>query len=180
VGGRRLDLIEELLAEHSKRQAARLARWAGEDPDHFGEVVKVFAGGDPLLTQRASWVIGLCADSVPAYFPRHLRRLLDKLEEPGLHPSAPRSVLRALMRVPLTPTLKGRVVDLSVRCLTAQSSSIAVRCEAMYVLARLAEEYPDLRHEVQLMVAPWERHESPGIRSAVRKILGQPPRGRTC
>jgi hypothetical protein len=174
----RFDLAGELLSEHSKVQAARLAQWAARDPRHFAEVVQIFSGGDPLLTQRSSWIIGLCAESVPGYFPRHLRRLLDTIERPGIHPSGPRNVFRALMRVPLPAALNGRVVDLCIRFLGAQSSTIAVRCEAMYVLARLSGDYPDLRQELILLVTPWEGHESPGIRCAVRKILGRPSRSR--
>jgi|WetSurMetagenome_2_1015567.scaffolds.fasta_scaffold83634_2 hypothetical protein len=174
-GGGSFDLIGELLAEHSKVQAGRIARWAAEDRSNFSAVVKVFAGGDPLLTQRSSWIIGLCADTVPGYFPPHLKVLIDKIDEPGIHPSGPRNVLRALMRVPLPPRLKGRIVDRSARYISSSAAPIAVRCEAMYVLARLAEDYPELRQELHLLAAPWERHESPGIRSAVRRILGRKP-----
>lgn len=170
----RFDLVEELLSEHSKAQAARIARWAAADSRRFTEVVRVFTGGEPLLVQRSAWIIGLCADTVPEYYPRHLRRLLDAIERPGIHPSGPRNVFRALMRVPLPAALRGRIVDICVRFLSASASPVAIRCEAMYVLARLAHDHPDLQQELRLLVTPWEGHDSGGIRSAVRKILGRP------
>jgi hypothetical protein len=167
------DLAGELLAEHSRAQAGRIARWAAEDRKHFAAVVHLFAGEDPLLTQRSSWVIGLCADTVPEYFPPYLRILIGAIDRPDIHPAGPRNVLRALMRVPIAPALKGRVLDLSERYLASSAAPIAIRCEAMYVIARLAGDYPELLRELQLQATPWERHESPAIRSAVRTILGR-------
>jgi hypothetical protein len=169
------DLIGELLAEHSRLQAARIARWAAGDPRHFCLLVDVFAGPDPLLTRRSAWVIGLCSDSAPELIPPHLRTLLRKIEQPGLHDAAPRNILRALMKVPIPDSLIGRIVNLCTRFLSASNSAIAVRCEALYVLARVAKKYPDLRQELRLLAVRWEHHESPGIRAAVRKILAGRP-----
>ena len=51
-----MDLRAELLEEHSKRQALRVADYIGNDPERFADLMCLFFGNEYRVTQRAAWV----------------------------------------------------------------------------------------------------------------------------
>ncbi|MBM2840584.1 MAG: hypothetical protein HW412_1112 [Bacteroidetes bacterium] len=50
----------EILREHSKRQAVRIATWVGRDKKRFRQLIKLFLEGEYRVTQRSAWIVNSC------------------------------------------------------------------------------------------------------------------------
>jgi len=50
-----MNLRSEILAEHSKAQAAKIVEWIGDSQQRFDELVKLFLHDEYKVMQRAGW-----------------------------------------------------------------------------------------------------------------------------
>ncbi len=70
------NISQALRKEHSKRLTIRIGDYIGEDAIRFKEIVKLVLSGDPLIAQRASWVLGTHGEKFPHLFLPHLSELI--------------------------------------------------------------------------------------------------------
>lgn len=166
-----MNLEEEILKEHSKRNTVRLARWIGTDRRRFGELMGLFLKGEYRVTQRSAWIISQCADAHPGLILPYLDRMLDRMMEPGVHVAVKRNVVRLLQKIDIPRKLTGKVATICFDLLAAQQETVAVRCFSMTVLATIAQQEPDLKNEIRLMIEQQMPWGTAGIRARGRKIL---------
>lgn len=162
---------QALREEHSKQRTLELVEWIGNDAGRFGEMVGLMTGGDPLLEQRASWVISHCGERWPELAKLQLSRLLSNLDRPGLHPAVVRATFRILQSVEIPPELEGRVCGVAMAALGG-ATPVAVKAYAMTVLRRLVDRYPEIEEEVKLLIEEQMSEASPGFRSRARREFG--------
>ena len=80
-----MDLEKEILREHSKHQAVRIAKWIGSDKRRFGELMDLFLKGEYRVTQRAAWIVKHCGDEHAGLVYPYLNEMIDRMLEPGVH-----------------------------------------------------------------------------------------------
>ena len=80
-----MDLQKEILKEHSKAQAHKLAGYVGNNPSRFKFLVEVYLAGPYRVTQRAAWPLSICAERHPDLIIPHLKKLLNFLSKPCIH-----------------------------------------------------------------------------------------------
>lgn len=170
-----MDPGEQLLVEHSRRNTDRIVRWIGADATRLARLMKVFLGKDPLLTQRAAWVVGAYADVHPALLEPWLGKMLTKMKEPGVHNAVPRNVVRVLQFVEIPPRLLGRVAAVCFDELTSGTSPVAVKALAMTVLGRIARREPDLAREVRLVIERQLPYGPGSFVARARRVLKEIP-----
>jgi hypothetical protein len=85
-----MDLESEILKEHSRRQAERIASWVGGDRRRLDRLVKLFLSGEYRVTQRAAWPISICADRYPAMIRLYIPQLVRRMQDPGVHDAVKR------------------------------------------------------------------------------------------
>lgn len=166
-----MNLEEELLKEHSRRQAEFIAGWVGTRPERIRALMKVFLQGDPLLTQRSAWVVGILGDTSPRLLQPYWGKLLRRIQEPGIHDAARRNVVRALQFVSIPPHLLGTVTTVCFDALSDRHTPIAVRVCAMSVLARIAENKPELGRELRIIIEQHLPYEGPAFSARARRVL---------
>jgi hypothetical protein len=166
-----VELESEILREHSKRQALRIAGWVGKDQERFRHLLGLFLHGDRMTAQRAAWIVGLCAEDHPELVRPYLKQLVARMREPGVHGAVKRNVVRILQTAEIPRELLGTVATLCFGYLGSASEPIAVRAFSMTVLARIAEREPDLKSELRLVIEQHLPYGSPGIRAHARKVL---------
>lgn len=166
-----MDLETEILREHSKRQALRIASWVGHDRRRFRRLMELFLKGDRLITQRSAWVVGICADNHPELVRPHLKPLVKKMQEPGVHDAVKRNVVRILQTADIPNDLLGTVATLCFEYLGSVNEPIAVRAFSMTVLAKIAQREPDLMRELRLVIEQQLPYGSAGIRARARRVL---------
>jgi hypothetical protein len=162
---------QALREEHSKQRTSELVEWVGDDAGRFAEIVDLMTGGDPLLEQRAAWVVGHCGEQRPALVPPELPRLLDNLDRSGLHDAVVRATFRILQFAEIPPPMEGRVCGLAMAALGG-AVPVAVKAYAMTVLRRLVDRYPEIEEEVKLLIGEQLPDAKPGFRARARIEFG--------
>ncbi len=166
-----MDIEKELLREHSRRQVDRIARWIGNDQRRFRKLLNLFLGKEYRVTQRAAWVLSICADRHPALVRPHLRKMIAKMEKPDVHEAVRRNVVRILQEIDIPRGLLGRAATLCFGYLASGDASIAVKANSMTVLANIAAVEPDLGGELRLVIEQQLPYASAGFRARARKVL---------
>ena len=165
-----MNLEGEILREHSRRQAERIATWVGDDRRRFRNLMTFFLHGEPLVTHRAAWAVGICADRNPGLVRPYLRSMLDKMQRPDSHDAVKRNVVRMLQNVEIPSELLGKVATICFDYLSDNDAPVAVKCCSMTVIARLAENEPDLLRELRLLVEQQLPFSTAGFQARARKL----------
>jgi len=168
-----MHLREEILKEHSKRQANKIVRWVGDDQEKFDELVGLFLKGEYRVTQRAGWPLSNIVIAYPKLISKHLKKLLLNLDHPNLHNAVLRNTLRLLQFVNIPKSLHGLAAETCFRLLNDKKQPVAIHVFSMSVLGNLCMDYPELKQELQLSIEEQLPYGSAGFRSRARKVLKQ-------
>ncbi len=166
-----MDLRAEILREHSKPQALRIANWIGTDQQRFDQLIELFLNDHHRVAQRAAWILGFSAEAHPQLILPHLKSLLKNLQKPGIHDAVKRNALRIVALLELPDALMGLAADICFDFLANPKEPVAIRVHAMQVLYNISLKEPDLADELCLLIEDGMHHGSAGFRSRGRKIL---------
>jgi hypothetical protein len=168
-----MNLKTEILREHSKRQAVKIANWIGPDKRRFKQLMGLFLKGEYRVTQRSAWIVGCCANRYPFLITPWLGAMIKRMQEPGVHPAVKRNVVRILQFVEIPKPLLGTVVSLCFGYLGSPSEPIAVRALSMTVLLNASQKEPELKNELQSMIEQMLPNAEPAIRARARHVMKQ-------
>ena len=76
-----MNLAEEILKEHSKKQCDKIVKWIGSDRNKFNELFNLFLNGDNRTTQRAAWPLSYSAVIHPEFMNNNFERLINNLKK---------------------------------------------------------------------------------------------------
>jgi hypothetical protein len=168
-----MDLETEILKEHSRRHADRIATWVGNDRKRLSQLMKLLLTGEYIVTQRAAWAVGICSDRHPEMIKPYLRRMVSRMQEPGVHDAVKRNVVRILQTADIPRNLLGTVASVCFEYLSDPYASIAVRACSMTVLARIAQQEPDIARELRLVIEQHLPYGTGAFQSRARQVLRQ-------
>ena len=166
-----MDVRQELMAIHSKRQAMAIVEFIGDDAQRFAELMKLFFAGEYRLTQRAAWPMNYCAERRPELIHPYLPKLLDCLERDDVHDAVKRNVVRLLQYIEIPRRLMGKVYAICVDLVNDAYEPVAARAFALTVAARIAKSEPDLMKELRLIVRKHLPHTTAAFQKRAREIL---------
>ena len=166
-----MNILQEVLKEHSKAMCNRVVNYVGGDPDHFEDLVSTFLKGPYRVTQRAGWPLSYCVEAHPELIKPHLKRLIQNLETPGIHVSVKRNTIRFLQFIPIPVKLQGTVAAICFDFLSDPKETIAVKVFSMTVLANIAREQPDIRKELKIIIEDQLPFGSAGFVNRANKVL---------
>jgi len=162
-------LDEQLLVEMSRRNTEMIARYIGNDPKLFKEVVDlVFAGKQPLAL-RASWVLSVVTDKYPGLLEPYITEIISSLEKFD-HPGIRRNLLRYIASNNVPEEEDGLIYDICCRYILSRSEPPANKVHAMQIVFNIAQKEPELKREVRLVFEGLKDHESVAINSRLRKL----------
>jgi hypothetical protein len=167
-----MNISERLLAELSRKNTDYIAHYIGSDQQKFEELMELLFNGTPPIPQRAAWVVSTIADKYPQLCIPYLQRIIVRLEDfehTGIH----RCLLRFLAETDIPEPLQGQLYDICYKWLVNKHTPIAVKVHCMQILYNIAENEPDLQHELRLIVEELTHHESPAILSRSRYLMGK-------
>lgn len=166
-----MNVKTELLKEHSKRQAARIARYACQNLTNFKELLKCYSSDDYILAQRAAWSIGMAGKQSPELVLTHLPYLVDVLFRKDVHPAVIRNSVAILERIEIPKQFQGKVMQACFKFLEDHSTPGAIKAYSMTTLFNLSLQYPEILGELKSVIeSRWEQ-ETPAFKSRGRKIL---------
>ena len=163
-----MNIVQEVLREHSKAMCDRVVNFVGKDPKRFGELVNAFLKGPYRVTQRAAWPLSYCVEQHPELVKPHLRKIIVNLNTPVLHHAVKRNTLRLLLFIDIPKSMQGIVVDVSFRFLSDPKEPIAVKVFSMEVLSKMAQLQPEIGRELKLIIEDQLPYAGPAFLSRAR------------
>lgn len=150
-----------------------IGNWVGSNPLRFKQLMELFLRGNYRVTQRSAWIISYCADHHPGLITPWLSAMVKKMKEPGVHDAVPRNVVRILQRIDIPRPILGAVMTQCFDYLASRDYPIAVRANAMSVLANISRKEPAIRKELRAMIEQMMPQGGRGLLSRSRKVLRQ-------
>lgn len=166
-----MDIEQELLREHSKAQALKIAAWIGTDSRRLDLLMELVLTGERVIAQRGAWVVGIIGDMHPVLLRPFLKKMIAKMKEPCVHAAVKRNFMRILQEMEIPRNLLGAVTNLCFDLLTSHKETIAVKVFSMTVIANIAQQEPGLEKELHIIVERQLPQAGPGFRSRAKKIL---------
>jgi hypothetical protein len=167
-----MDLRAELLNNQSKEDAAKIVAWVGKDKARLKQLVDIFLHDEYRASQCAGWPLGDVGKIYPELFEPYIPEMLKRMNEPGVHGSVKRNVVRILQYVDVPEKHQGIVMNACFELLADPKEAIAVRVFSMTVLDNLSKVYPDIRQELLAIIKDELEHEpSAAFRSRAEKVL---------
>lgn len=163
-------LSEDLTRDFSKRHTVMLAKEIGEDQGRFDELISIMISANPLTAPRAAWVASHCSDMHPWLVQKHLKQLIENLQNPVLD-AVKRNSLRMIRSIEIPENMMGLTADVCFKFLYSTKEPIAVKVYAMDVLFGIIKKFPEMKDELKIAITDQMPFGSAGFRSKGRKIL---------
>ena len=168
-----MNILYEILKEHSKKQSLKIAAYIGNNPTRFAVLMKLFLFGEYRVVQRAAWVVSFCSEKHPALIKPWLKKLVLNLQKPGLPKAVKRNTLRVMQFINIPKPLQGKTVDICFKFLANPTEAIAVKVFAITVLFNISKSEPYIQNELKLLIEENLVFVSYGLKSRGNKILKQ-------
>jgi len=166
-----MDIREEVLREHSKKQVLKIAAWIGNDEDRFRQFLFIFLNDEYRVVQRISWVLSAVAEAQPKLVEKNIGRIVKKLDEKNIHVAVKRNVVRVLQFLNIPVKHRAKVFDHCINYIADPNETIAVRCFAMSVASKIAKQYPELLGELEQTINLLIKDSTPGLKARAKMVL---------
>ena len=169
-----MNLRTEILKENSKANSIRITSWIGNDPLKFDQLVQLFLNDEYRVVQRAAGMISKIAEQHPNLLQPYLTQLIKKANEANIPAAVKRNVVRLMQFIEIPADVQGEAMELCFKLLSEPAETVAVHCFSMVVLFNLSKIYPDIKHELKMVIEDHMRHEvTAGFLSRAKKVLAQ-------
>lgn len=148
---RKAYLVQQIKLEHSKVQKDAVLEWIGTDDERLKAFVEVYFNGDPIVGQRAAYVMGWLGTAHQHILAPHYPRMIAEMDQ-KLHPARRRNVLRLFETVEIPEAIEMDLMDKCFAFIQNPQEPGAVRAFAITVLSRLVEPYPELQAEAAMVL----------------------------
>ncbi|MDQ2863917.1 MAG: hypothetical protein M3R50_09770 [Bacteroidota bacterium] len=166
-----MNLTEEILKEHSRKQCDKIVSWVREDAGKFNELFNLFLDGEYRITQRAAWPLSYCVIAHPALMKNNFEKFIANLKKPGLHDSIKRNSVRLLQSVDIPQEYEGDVMETCFRYLESANEAVAIKAFSLTVLGTLSKKYPEIIPEIKLLIEDQLPHQTSAFKSSAKMFL---------
>ena len=166
----KLNLKEEIFKDYSKQKVVELSEYIGNDKARFAELMELFFSADYRINQRTSWVVGHCSDLHPELFFPYLEQMIKNLDNP-VHDAVVRNTMRIFQDTEIPEPLMGELADKCFNYLMNPQIPVAIRVFSMTVLYNITLIWPELQHELKVIIEEHLPYGSAGFKSRGKKIL---------
>lgn len=168
-----MDLKREIIKEHSKAMAHKIADYVGHDTRRFKVLFDVYLAGPYRVTQRAAYPMGVCVERYPDLILPHLSHALRFLHTPGIHQAVKRNTLRMLQFIEIPKRFHGQITSICFDYLQSRDEPVAVKAFSITVLAKIIHQEPDLLNELKIIIEDQLPYSSPAFVFRARKLLNE-------
>jgi hypothetical protein len=166
-----MDLRNEILKEHSRKQCDTIVQWIGNNQNKFDLLFDLFIGNEYKIVQRAAWPISYCVEAHPHLINKHFAELIAQLQDINVHDAVKRNTMRLLQHVTIPDEHKGVVMNCAFDFIQNYNEKAAVKAFSLIVLGKLALEYPDIIPEVKTIIEERLQNETPAFKSCAKQFL---------
>ncbi len=119
-------------------------------PEAFEEAIQLSLLDKQPYSWRAAWLLWSCMDDNDPRIQKFLDKIIDSL--PTKQDNQRRDLMAILGRMELDKDSEGRLYDISVEVWQRIDKIPSVRYSALIMIVKIAKKYPELFHEVDLLV----------------------------
>jgi hypothetical protein len=166
-----MHLREELLKEHSVKQAKKIAAWAAVSAENFHVLMECFMDSEYRIAQRAAWSVSKIAETKPALLVPYIEAMVNRLEATDVHPAVIRNTVRVFEKIRVPEPLHGKLMTACFGFLESVNTPVAIKAFSLTILFHLSEQYPDISQELKLLIVEKWDTETAAFKSRGRKIL---------
>jgi hypothetical protein len=166
-----MDLRRTILAEHSKANCNKIVKWVGHSQERFNELFNLFLHSEYRVNQRAAWPLSYCVIAHPNLISPHLAKLVKNLHKPGIHDSIKRNTVRLLQHIDIPKKFHGEVMNTCLHYISTPNEPVAVKAFSLSILQNLSQQYPEIKHEVKLIIEERWPYETAAFRSRAKKFM---------
>jgi hypothetical protein len=166
-----MNLREEILAEHSRKQSLKIAGWIGSDKKRFSLLLDLFLHDQYRVVQRSAWVVSYVGERHPELVELNIKSIVNRLYDDNIHVAVKRNVIRILQYVKIPVSLHAKVINICMLNLADPEETVAVRCFSMTVLANLAKLYPEIKTEIISVLNSRFMGTTPGLKARAKKVI---------
>lgn len=166
-----MNLSQEILKEHSKKQCDKIVDWVGNDKNKFRELFNLFLNGEYRITQRAAWPLSYSAIAHPELMQNNFKKFIANLKKQGLHDSIKRNSVRLLQAVDIPEKYEGEVMEICFQYLASPSEAVAIKAFSLTVLKNLSKKYPEIIPEIRLLIEEQLPHQTAAFRSRAKLFM---------
>ncbi|MEP7171276.1 MAG: hypothetical protein ABI855_18050 [Bacteroidota bacterium] len=167
-----MNLREEILKEHSKKQTMKLVKFIGNDAKKFKMLMNLFFNDEYRVVQRSAWVVNNCAENYPELIKPFIKKMIAYLQKP-VHDAVRRNTVRILQFIDIPKNLTGQVATVCFDLLQSKTEPVAVKIFSMTVLAKICKTEPGMKNELRLLIEQQLPYSTAGFLSRAKKILKQ-------
>jgi len=164
---------DEILKEHSKTQALKIAAYACASKKNFKELMQCFMSGEYRLAQRAAWSVSWAAEKNPEMIRPYIKDLVSQMQRTNVHDSVIRNSVRVLELIEIPEEFHGEVMNACFHFIETPSTPAAIKAFSLTTLFNLSKQYPEIRSELKLIIEERWDTETAAFRSRGKKILKQ-------
>ena len=169
-----MDLEKEILIVRSKEQVIKIVKWVGKDKLRFKQLMESFLQGKDPLVKKSAWIISHCVELHPELADPWLKSMVKIMQKKGAHNAVKRNIVRILQFVDIPHKLQGVVANICFELISSIDEPIAVRTFSMTVLAKIAQDEPELKKELEIIVRQMLPYATPAFRARAKKVLKNP------
>lgn len=145
--------------------------FVGNNPNRFDALMDCITGGDTKLAQYAMYPFGFILEKYPELGRKHIPTIMELLKKDSLHTAFRRNITRVLQYMELPEEIHGELIDQCFRMIENPRELPAVKANAIGILERLYQYYPEIANEITLVLEENYERESPAFRSRAKKLL---------
>lgn len=166
-----MNIRDEILADRSKANIVRIAKYVGNDSERFKILVKLFLYDEWRVNQRAIWVMVHCVETYPQLIYPYLEDLLENVQKPTACNAARRNTTKILSEIDIPEKYQGQALDICFHFLLSMQEQIAVKVFSMQVIFNISKNEPDLLRELAATIETQLTYGSAGFKARGKKIL---------
>ncbi len=166
-----MNIREQLLEEHSKINALKVAHYACVSENNFKELIKCFTSDNYVLAQRAAWSVSWAAAEKPEMVYPHIKALVAVLKKKNVHPAVVRNSVRVLLQLDIPQKYHGEVMNACFQFLETATTPVAIKVFSLTTLLHLSEHYPEIKHELKLVIDENLPNETAAFAARAKKVL---------
>jgi hypothetical protein len=166
-----MNIKQELLKEHSKSNAERIAEYACASKEHFAELIECFLGDEKRVAQVAAYSVNKAVKLKPLLIYPFMKDVVLLLEKKNVHGSITRNAVNILELIDIPEEHHAEVMNRCFAFIENPQTDIAVKASSLTVLYNLSKIYPEIRVELKLIIEERWEFETAAFKARGRKIL---------
>ena len=166
-----MNIKEEILKEHNRTHAIKIANYACLSKKNFKELMQCFMSGEYRLAQRAGWSVSWAVEKKPEMIQPFIKNIVAQLKRKDVHNAVVRNSVRILERINIPEAFHGEVMNACFGFIESPATPIAVKAFSLTTLYNLSKQYPEIGTELKLIIEERWDTETAAFKSRGKKIL---------